>query len=65
MNSNITSDNCNKIIGRKIKIIRTAQDLTLEELAEISKINKSSLSKYELGKSMITVKDLLKILSIL
>jgi len=50
-----------KKLGLKIKAIRTAKGLSLDQLATGYRFDKASLSRLEAGKSNITLKTLFKL----
>ncbi len=57
-NDNITSINLNKI-GDNIKYIRNTLKLSQNQLADMLSIDQTTLSKYELGKSLIQIDTLI------
>ena len=58
---NLSQENILKSIGASIKGARVASNLTLEELAQKSEINKTTLSKIENGKINTTILVLVRI----
>lgn len=54
-----------KLLGRRIKEIRTRKGLTQEKLAELVGIGERNLSKIECGNNFITAETLSNILSAL
>ncbi len=56
--NNITSINLN-IIGNNIKCIRNNLKLSQHQLADMLNIDQTTLSKYELGKSLIQIDTLI------
>lgn len=50
-------------IGKRLKIIRTEKKITQEKLAKLIGVNKSSISRYESGKSLILTVSLYTICS--
>lgn len=51
-----------KLLGQRIKILRTQRGLTQENLAEKIDIGQRSLSKIECGKAFVTAETLAKLL---
>lgn len=54
-----------KKLGKKIKLARIELDLTQTELAEKIKTKQKSISRYETGASLPSIKTLVKIAKIL
>lgn len=50
--------NVSKKIGIKIKLLRIKMNFSQEKLAELSDLNKNSISTIELGKSSPTIETL-------
>ena len=49
-----------ELIGKQIKIIREKRGYSQDELAEIMKVNRSTISKIENGKFSVTIDYLAK-----
>ena len=52
---------CTKIIGEKIKALRTAQEITLEELAERTGLSKEQIESIEQNINIPSLAPLVKI----
>jgi len=54
-----------KKVGKKIKLARVELDLTQTELAEKNKTKQKSISRYETGASLPSIRTLVKIAKVL
>ena len=52
-----------KIVGKKLKAIRLKRDMTIQELAERSKVSSNMISRIERGLTIPSVEILMKLAS--